>query len=54
MEHRSYVLFLGFQRPQTKKGGTEYHLLSTMKTKYYFLAKKSLTVEESITVSLNV
>lgn len=30
------------------------HLLSTMKTKYYFLAKKSLTVDESITASLNV
>ncbi len=30
------------------------HLLSTMKTKYYFLAKKSFTVDESITSSLNV
>lgn len=30
------------------------HLSSTMKTKYYFLAKKSFTVEESITYSLNV
>lgn len=37
-----------------KKADREVHLLSTMKTKYYFLAKKSLTVVESITASLNV
>ena len=30
------------------------HLFSTMKTKYYFLAKKSFTVLDSTTASLKV
>ena len=47
----SAVSMLPYKR---KKADREAHLLSTMKTKYYFLAKKSLTVVESTTASLNV
>jgi hypothetical protein len=44
----------GHNFPKRKKAAREGHLSSTMKTKYYFLAKKSFTVEESITASLKV
>ena len=42
------------QNPLNEKRRAGAHLLSTMKTKYYFLAKKSFTAEASTIASLKV